>query len=589
MPLTSSFFEFFKYLPKRRQRQSWLLLLLMLIGAFAELLSLGAILPFLAIMANPAKAFDYPKLQQLFTQLGWNDPQQLLLPVTVLFVAASLLAGAIRLFLAWVSNKFVFTIGYDVSVAVYERTLYQPYSFHVSRNTSDILAGINKVQLVVTGVLVPLMTGIISLILSVFILMALLYIDPVTASAAGVGFTAIYLGVTVSMRRQLRRNGQIISKAQTARIQCVQEGLGGIRDVLLDGTQPLYLDRFKKVDAPLRHAQATNTFVGVAPRYLIEAIGMALIAVLAFGLSGKSGGLQSALPVLGALALGAQKLMPLMQQAYNGWTRVSGNRAMLLDVLELLRLPVQPQLAKGEPVAFEREIALRDLGFGYSAQHDLVLKGLNLVIPKGSKVGFIGKTGSGKSTAMDIVMGLLTASEGKLCVDDVPISAHNQQQWQKHIAHVPQAIYLSDASIAENIAFGVHAHEIDPVRLRKAAQQAQIGQFIEGLPKGYDTDVGERGVRLSGGQRQRIGIARALYKQVDVLVLDEATSALDSDTESAVMDCIESLGKDLTVLMIAHRLSTLKVCDLVVRLEQGRIVAAGSYSDMVADNRWPSR
>lgn len=581
MPLTQGFGDFFAHLSPRRRRQSVLLLLLMLVGAFAELLSLGAILPFLAVMADPAKALSYPKLQGFFTWLGWYDPQQLLVPMAALFVVAAFVASAVRIWLAWASNKYVFAIGCDISIDVYQRALHQPYAFHVARNSSGIIAAINKVQIAVNGVLVPLMLGIISLVLSVFIVLALLYIDPLTASVAALSFTVIYVVISYAMRRLLQRNGQVISQAQTTRIQCVQEGLGGIRDILLDSTQSLYVDRFKKVDVPLRNAQAANALVGAIPRYLIEALALMLVALLTLSLAGQGGGLQSALPVLGALALGGQKLMPLMQQTYNAWTRVSGNRAMLTDVLELLSLPLPKKGEAGSPVEFRQAITLREVGFRYQPDQELVLRHADLVIPKGGRVGFIGKTGSGKSTAMDIIMGLLTASEGQLLVDGVVIGPDNQKSWQKHVAHVPQAIYLSDASIAENIAFGVPPEQIDHARVRDAARQAQIASTIEAQPKGYATEVGERGVRLSGGQRQRIGIARALYKQADVLVLDEATSALDSETESAVMDCIKELGQHLTVLIIAHRLSTLRMCDLVVRLDQGRIIETGSYAEVV--------
>jgi ATP-binding cassette subfamily B protein len=273
--------------------------------------------------------------------------------------------------------------------------------------------------------------------------------------------------------------------------------------------------------------------------------------------------------------------MPLMQQIYQGWVYVAGNRQVLIDVVALLQQPValetQNQAAQ---LPFEREIRLEKVSFRYQPQLPLVLHQLDLVIPKGARVGFIGTTGSGKSTAMDLLMGLLQPSKGQIYVDGVPLTGEARQAWHSNVAHVPQAIFIADASFAENIAFGIQDKQIDLVRVRQAAQQAQISEFIESNSEGYASMVGEQGVRLSGGQRQRIGIARALYKRAKVLVFDEATSALDSETESAVMQAIESLGRELTIVLIAHRLTTLQSCDIIYKLDKGHIVSIGGSEEL---------
>ncbi|SFZ85941.1 ABC transporter transmembrane region [Devosia enhydra] len=561
----------FRHLSARRRTQLALLFGLMLVGAVAELVTIGAVLPFLALIADPGRTADIPLIGPWLTRMGWQG-EGLLVPVAIVFAMVALAAGGIRLLLAWASQKFVYRLGHDLGVEVYRRTLYQPYAYHIARNSSALIADINKVQLVVGGILLPLMHAVTSAIIALFILMGLIAIDPFVALVAGAGFGALYLGISIVSRRWLRANGKVIAAAQSQRIQTVQEGLGGIRDVLLDQAQPVYVQKFSAVDTAFRDAQTANAFLGAAPRYVIEATGMVLIAGLAVILTQGEGGFAAALPVLGALALGAVRMLPLLQLIYNGWTQVMGNYHNLADVLTVLEQPMPALSAQGEarpaPLPFVREIVLDGVGFAYAPDAPKVLDGLSLTIPRGARVGIVGKTGSGKSTLMDLLMGLLEPTSGQIRVDDIPLDRNTMGRWQARIAHVPQAIYLSDSSIAENIAFGVPLAEIDRPRLREAARKAAIAEFIEALPQGYETFVGERGVRLSGGQRQRIGIARALYRKADVLVFDEATSALDTETEAAVMKAIERFDDELTILIIAHRASTLYFCNNVVSFEK---------------------
>lgn len=561
------------------------LLVVMLIGAVAELATLGAVVPFLALLADPAMATRYPVLQKLFSVIGWTHDQNILLPATVLFAVVAVSAAAIRMVLSWGTFKFTFGVGADISVEVYRRTLYQPYRYHVERNTSEIIGGLNKVQTVVHSVISPLVQGVVALILALAILAALVSIDPITAVVAGLGFGGIYILVTVTSRRQLRGNSRILAEKESTRVQSVQEGLGGIRDVLIDGTQGVYINRFSAIEAAQSRARSANSFIGTAPRYLIESVGMVLIAGLAYWLSHGSGGIAAAIPVLGALAIGAQKLMPLMQQVYYGWATLSGNRAVLADVVKLLDRPIPPEYSKpmtGPAAQLRCGISVRQLSFRYREDSHDVLHAVNLEIPRGSRVGFIGKTGSGKSTLIDLVMGLLEPTSGSIEIDGKALTSASRRAWQAHLAHVPQSIFLADTTIAENIAFGGDPRELDLDRVRDAARKAQLAEFIEGLPAQYQTSVGERGVRLSGGQRQRIGLARALYKQADVLVLDEATSALDDDTERSVMAAIESLGDEVTVLMIAHRTSTLSRCHRIFELKEGTLVRSCTYQDLIA-------
>ena len=397
---------------------------------------------------------------------------------------------------------------------------------------------------------------------------ALFAVDITVALTAFIGFGLLYWIVIHYTRQQLQENSECISGQSTQMIKSLQEGLGGIRDVLIDGTQQFYCKLYQSADLPLRKASGNNVFIGGSPRYVMEAIGMTLIAGLAYVMSLREGGMSTAIPVLGTLALGAQRLLPALQQAYSSYSSIKGSQSSFNDVINLLEQPLPNYVNQplAQPIPFKKEIVLDSISFRYTEETPWILKDINLKLTKGERIGFIGVTGSGKSTLLDIIMGLLPPTEGRLSIDGQPITSNNRRSWQAHIAHVPQNIYLSDSTIEENIAFGIAQENINHEQVIKAAKQAQIAELIDDWPEQYQTFVGERGIRLSGGQRQRIGIARALYKQANVLIFDEATSALDNETEQAVMEAIEGLGRDLTILIIAHRLTTLKGCDQIIEL-----------------------
>jgi len=572
------------HLSSRRRRQFVMLTGLMLVSAFAEVVSLGAVLPFLGILVAPEHVFNHPIIVDVAQAWGITSADQLVLPLTVAFAMVALIAGAIRILLLWISTRLTFAAGADLGIVVYRCTLYQPYRVHVARNSSEVISGItNKVNGVVFGVMLPLLMLVSSTVLLVAIMLALLAINLMAALVAAVGFGTSYALITWMSRRRLHRNSQRISYEQTQVIKALQEGLGGIRDVLLDGTQPVYCDIFRQADHPLRRAQGNNVFVAGSPRFAMETLGMVLIAALAYSFSRQVGGIATALPVLGALALGAQRLLPALQQIYSSWASIAGHYASLADTIALLDQPLPTELLQPAPtpLLFQDTICFDAVRFRYTGDGPWVLDGLNLTIPKGARVGFVGSTGSGKSTMLDLLMGLLMPTEGELLVDGQPISGNRFRAWQRSIAHVPQNIYLADTTLTENIAFGVPLATINLDRVQQAAHQAQIADFIESSPEGYQANVGERGIRLSGGQRQRIGIARALYKQASVLVFDEATSALDNATEQSVMGAIEGLNRDLTILLIAHRITTVRHCDTIVELEHGRMVAQGTYEQLL--------
>ena len=572
-------------LSPRRRRQFYLVLALMIAGAFAELATIGAVLPFLSLLADPHRVQQVPLLAAFFRDVGATSAHGRLVAATGLFIILAIVSAAVRLQLTWTSQDFVFRLGHELAVDIQRRLLLQPYAFHLTQNTSSLVAALEKVGVLVFNVLQQVMQAAIAIFISLFIIAALIAVDPFTAIAAAAVFSLVYLLVSAFTRHRLALNSAVIGVAYDERVKIVQESLGGIRDVIIDNSQAVYLEAFRRIDARLNTAKANTAFIGAAPRFVIESLGMVLIAVLAIAISAREGGFAGALPILGALALGAQRLLPLLQQIYVGWSLAAGNTSVLTQTLELLRLPAHEELTDAAPVVplpLNDRIRIEDVSFAYASRRAPALSHVSFDIPHGSRVALIGRTGSGKSTLADLLMGLIESSEGRISVDGVALTPANRRNWQRSIAHVPQAIFLADASIARNIAFGIAEDAIDLARVTEAAKKAQLDEFIEALPEGYDTHVGERGVRLSGGQRQRLGIARAIYKQAPVLVLDEATSALDDATEAAVMHALDRLGEEgRTIILIAHRMSTVSRADLVVRLEGGRVTELGSYAEVV--------
>ena len=557
---------------------------LMLVVSVAELFSIGAVLPFLGVLTAPESIFKHPMTQPLIHALNITESKQLLTFLTLMFGIAAVVSGGLRLLLSWTQIRLSYALGADFSAEIYKRTLYQPYAVHLNRNTSEIIAGVTqKADDIVHQTLLPSLIIISSVVMMVTVLVALMTVEPVVTAAATLSFGSIYAVVIAVTKKRLSIDGNLINRQQSRVIKALQEALGGIRDVLIDGTQSVYCQIYRDADWRLRKAQSNVAFVAVSPRYIVEALGMALIAAMAYMLAIELGGLGTAIPVIGMLALAAQRMLPLLQQAFASWSNIRGGKSVLNDVLDFLNQPLPADADKPEPISldFHHSIRFDSVGFQYGPNLPWVLHGLNLTIPKRSRIGFIGTTGSGKSTLLDIVMGLLTINHGSLKIDNIEINSLNCRSWQKHIAHVPQSIFLADTSIAENIAFGTPSEQIDLNRVRQAAEKAKIADTIESWKEKYKTLVGERGVRLSGGQRQRIGIARALYKTADVIVFDEATSALDGETEQAVMESIKNLGDDLTVLIVAHRVTTLRDCTQVVELSNGRVKRIGSYQEII--------
>ncbi len=571
--LVNNLLRLWPSLSKKNQHKFFMLLLLMLMVSFLEVVGIGAVIPFLGVITNTGGtlvAISNVIPTALVPAFSLNP----IFWLTLFFILATFLAASSRIFLLKKSTNLAFKVGAELSVEIYERTLYQPYEIHISRNSSEIVDGVvNKVNSVAYSVLMPVVTLISSSILILVTTFILFLFNSTVAIIIFCGFGSVYLGLAFLAKKRLELNSLKISFLSEKLVQVLQEGLHGIRDVLLDNSQKEYSRKYEKVDVELRSAQATNQFISQSPRFFIEAIGMALIATLAYFLSGKQEHGVGGVAILGAFALGIQRMLPAMQQAYTSWSYLKSNEAALVGILDLLSQSVSEDIHfSNPPIRFDRYIELREISYRYQSSSPWIIESINLVIKKGAKIGFIGKTGCGKSTLLDLAMGLLKPTEGGVLVDGILLNSPSLVKgWQKRIAHVPQHIYLTDKTIAENIAFGIPNDQIDLEKINNAILAAQLNEYIATLADGLFTKVGERGVRLSGGQRQRIGLARALYREADVLILDEATSALDGETEIAVMNSISSLNSGCTILMIAHRLSTLAGCDQIYEVIGGKI------------------
>ncbi len=547
----------------------------MIFTSFAEMLTIGAVMPFLAALTEPSRVFDLPVAQPFIRLIGLSDASELLAPLTVLFILAAIFAGIMRLTLLRASILFSFAVGSELCNSVYRRTLHQPYLVHLERNSSEVINGVSiKTNEVIFYILIPTLNFIGGIVLLISLVSVLIFLAPISAISVFLIFGLMYAVVVKRIKGRLKVNSQNIALESNKTIQYLQEGLGGIRDILIDGTQEVFCAIYRNADQALRRAQGSNQFISVSPRFIMEAAAMVLIACVAYVVAQQSDGITETIPILAALALGMQRMLPASQQVYQAWSTIQGTQVSLQDTLELLKQPLPSHVDESSQIAleFKRELSLNGISFRYKPEAPYILKNIDLVIPKGSRIGIIGTTGSGKTTLIDIVMGLLDPTEGVMVVDGEKITSRNLKSWRKHIGHVPQSVFLTDGTVQENIAFGVPADAVDAMRVHRAAGKAQLATTIEAWPLRYQNFVGERGSHLSGGQQQRVGIARALYKEADLLIFDEATSALDNLTEASIMREIETLGKDITVIVVAHRLNVLENYDQVLEIKDGCLV-----------------
>ena len=551
-------------LPARRKRQLALLTLLTLASAAADFFLVTTGLGFVTSLARQPAA---PMPEWLGNGLAGGQIER----AALLFAIAAVAANLLRLAqLRW-NEAYIAMVTHELTLDVQRRLLAQPFSYHAVHHSSEALAALDKVTMVATLLIQQWLQGIGAIATGLSVAALLISIDPLPALAAIAALALFYLLVARLASRRLQSNSAVAGEAYDLRVRKVHEGMASIRDIKLDHLERGWLEDFRPADARYARVRASTGFLAGAPRHLIEAGAAVLVAALAAWLAAAGRG--SALPLVGGLALGGLRALPLLQQAYRGWAVLTANKAITAQVADLLSLPAEED-EEGDvtPLPFKSAVRLDGVGFSYPGRSEPALADISLTIEHGCRIGLAGETGSGKSTLIDLVMGLLPPADGHLTVDGKPLGTGERRPWQRNIAHVAQSVVLTDDSIARNIAFSAGGPP-DMERVRHAAQAACIADFVATLPNGFDTRVGERGVQLSGGQRQRIAIARALYKNAPLLVLDEATNALDEATEARVLANLFA-DKDRTILIVAHRPATLRLCDRIVTLSAGRIAAA---------------
>jgi ATP-binding cassette subfamily B protein len=573
-----------KHLPQRRRQQLLLMLGLGLATSVSEVVSLGALFPFLSVLANPAVIMENPKIKIITQHLSITSPQQLSVWLSLGFILAVVVANGLRLITLWFQSRLIAAIANDLSVGCYRSILLQPYNFYFTHNSSKLIVGSTEYIDGTVGIVYASLNFIFYFLMLTAVLFGLLLVDWRVTLGGIILLGTLIMPIIQITRHRLARNSNSIVQFSNKRMKLLQESMGGIRDILLNGSQPLFISNYQDTDFRLRQLHADNQFLGAVNRPYMEAIAMTAIAILALFMVNTQTNFLRILPVLGTLVLGLNRLLPSLQQCYSCWAFAKSNNASLKETINTLEMQVVKHYLQPRPnhLPLNKELQLENVWFRYSPDLDWVLRDVNLTIPVNTTVGFFGGSGCGKSTTADLILGLMTPQKGKVLVDGIPIDSEEKQwSWQQNVANVPQSIYLSDTSIAENIAFGVEPSEIDMELVKESALLAQVDRFIEELPQSYAELVGERGIRLSGGQRQRIGIARALYKRSSVIIFDEATSALDNETEQEVMEAIYNLNEKVTIIIIAHRLSTLKHCSQVFEFKQGQIVVKGTGESLL--------
>ncbi len=577
---------FFLLTPYERKR-AYLLLILTLIMALLDMIGVASILPFMAVMTNPSIIETNNFLNNVFQsskEIGINNEDQFLFFLGIIVFMLLVFSLTFKAFTHYVQVRFIQTRHYTISKRLVEGYLHQPYSWFLNRHSADLGKNIlTEVGKVVGSGMKPLLELITKSMVAITLISLLVLTDPKLAFTVGFILGLSYWIIYKFTRSYLNKIGKETLKSNQSRFIAISEAFGAAKEVKVGGLEKTYIKRYSGPAKNLAANQAASSLISQLPRFALEAIAFGGIMILILYLMSQTGGIVNALPVISLYVFAGYRLLPALQNIYASSSRLSFVKASLDALTEDIRNLRPYHTNKNEKLlTFSKEIVLKNIFYNYPNASITALKDINLKIPARNTIGFIGKTGSGKTTAIDIILGLLDPQQGKLQVDEKIITKENSKAWQRLIGYVPQHIYLSDDTVSANIAFGVNSNDINQNAVEKASKIANLHQFVlDELPNKYQTTIGERGVRLSGGQRQRIGIARALYHDPKLLVLDEATSALDNQTEQAVMDAVNNLNKDITIILIAHRLDTVKNCNIIFKLDKGRLVGQGTYNELI--------
>lgn len=557
-------------LERRRRLQLIVLWFLMLLSALLEMASIGGVAPFLSLLLDPNSLRENKHISAVFEYFSLVEYRETVLFLTGAFLFIVILAASVRAILAWINIRLSNAIGLDFEFNMFRTAIYKDYEFHIQQNISEFSADIFKAAAVVTMMLAVL-TILQAITGTIFILTAIFYIDAAVSLMVFSIVGGFYAVTSFTMKKALQRHALVIANYSRTYMKTVHESLGAIRDILLEGKQEPYARYFYTIGKKIKWAAGSNQLIGQAPRMLIEPVGIVTIASFA-GYFALQGSFAEKLPVFGVIAIAAQRLMPMIQQIYQGFTSIRGAVPSVHNVFEVFDDPNKIKVASVEPLSFEEGLEFVNVAYRYPKTEQAVLENVSFRIKQGTTFGIIGITGSGKSTLLDLILGLLRPVEGHLCVDGAILDHSNYTAWQRTVAHVPQDVFIFDKSIAENIAFDEGNDPEVQEKVMRCIKHAQLTDLISGLPEGLNAVVGERGKQLSGGQRQRIGIARALYRNASVLVLDEATSALDQDTEQRIINELVTSYKKITIILVTHRMASLRFCDEILEVANGRAI-----------------
>lgn len=583
------FQQLYAILPLSSRRGLAGVVLISLLSALFETASVASILPFMAIVMDPAIITRYEWVANFVSALGIHSQQTAVIAAGGLTICVLALGNAVSAANLWAQTKYIAAARRSLSAELFTGFLHQPYAFHVQRDTASLSRVLGSdVESALGGFLASLL-GVVAKGLSGLVLISfIVLVDPLVALGTVVLLGGGYMFVYRLIRVRQSRLGAKMVESSVALGRSTLEGFAGIKELRVLGRESTATKSYNEALSTLVKTQAANLLAAALPRYVIEVMAYAGIVAVTLGFVLKGEG-TAAVPSLALYALAGNRLVPIFQQFFASaitikyHTKAVESLAADLTIVRQTNMP-EPTSAEQEPLAFQHSLTLTDVVFTYPSAHSAALSGISLSIKKNQSVGFVGRTGSGKTTLADLILGLYVPQAGSIEVDGITLTAQNDRAWRRRVGYVPQTVFLTNASVAQNIALGIPEDEIDQASVIRAAQMAQAEEFIGLLPENYDTIVGERGVKLSGGQRQRLGIARALYHRPDVLVFDEATSALDGMTEDAVMEAVQHLSKQCTMILIAHRLRTIQACDRIVMLEAGRIVADGRYDELLENS-----
>lgn len=575
--------------PYGRKKLAFVLFCCLLQGIF-QVIGVTSIFPFLALVANPGIIYNSEIGQKILGILPEMSENEVLLLAGLLAIAMIVAANVVNVVTEYIRTRYANSLGHWLRIRLLEQYSGKPYIYFLDVNPGILNKKVlGDVQSFVSAVLLPMIDTAARLVTAFLLILTLFLVDPFLATMAAVVFAGFYVVVFRILRNQRNRIVEGLKQAQRGSFISLIQFIGGIKPVFAKDCSKYFIRRFSLHSKNIADLNTLVPIFSSVPRYLIEPIAFGGIVVFIMSMIASGSDVISAIPKLGVIAMAGYRLLPTFQLLYGQISQFSSMRHTLDEVYEEFLDQDQdltPLEINREPLKFGNAITLQNLTFKYPSRKQPVLKNINLTIPKYSSVAFVGSTGSGKSTLVDLLMGLLTRSEGDIRVDDQSLTRNNFPLWRQKIGYVPQDIYLIDDTLTRNIAFGLEDDDIDVEQVRKVCRMAQILDFIEGeLDEGFDTVVGDRGVRLSGGQKQRIGLARALYDSPELLILDEATSALDNQTELALMNAIHALFGKFTIVMIAHRLTTVKDCDTIFFLEQGELIAQGGFQQLQDENQ----